>query len=57
MTVALVNHAPYHLEIVAGFLHICNQLPLDVTWYQAGQQTADGILSATQLVEMQVCWG
>lgn len=54
MTVALVNHAPYHLEIVAGFLHICNQLPLDVTWYQVGQQTPDGRLTATQLVEMQV---
>lgn len=38
MTVAIVNEAPYHLEIVAGFLHVLGQLPVDVTWYQAGQE-------------------
>eukprot|EP00878_Enallax_costatus_P019474 GHUV01020546.1.p1 GENE.GHUV01020546.1~~GHUV01020546.1.p1 ORF type:complete len:437 (-),score=118.80 GHUV01020546.1:840-2150(-) len=51
MTVAVVNEAPYHLEIVAGFLHILGQLPVEVTWYQAGQQVPG--YSPVQLQEMQ----
>lgn len=51
MTVAVVNEAPYHMEIVAGFLHILSQLPVDVTWYQAGQDVPR--YSPVQLQEMQ----
>lgn len=51
MTVAIVNEAPYHLEIVAGFLHIFSQLPVEVTWYQAGQDVPG--YSPVQLQEMQ----
>eukprot|EP00879_Flechtneria_rotunda_P003455 GHRR01003684.1.p1 GENE.GHRR01003684.1~~GHRR01003684.1.p1 ORF type:complete len:543 (+),score=179.83 GHRR01003684.1:546-2174(+) len=54
MTVALVNEAPYHLEIVAGFLTVLKQLPVDVTWYQAGQSTPEGgVLTPVELLEMQ----
>lgn len=50
MRVAIVNEAPYHLEIVAGFLHVLSQLPVDVTWYQAGQSVP--AFSAVDLLEM-----
>ncbi len=50
LRVALVNHAPYHLEIVAGFLHVLSQLPVDVTWYQAGQSVPG--YSPVQLMEV-----
>jgi hypothetical protein len=50
MRVAIVNEAPYHLEIVAGFLHVLAQLPVDVTWYQAGQSVP--AFSAVDLLEM-----
>jgi hypothetical protein len=50
MRVAIVNEAPYHLEIVAGFLHVLSQLPVDVTWYQAGQNVP--AFSAVDLLEM-----
>lgn len=49
LRVAIVNEAPYHLEIVAGFLHVLSQLPVDVTWYQAGQNVP--AVSAVDLVE------
>lgn len=52
MRVALVNEAPYHLEIVAGLLQVLNDMPVDVTWYQAGQTTVDGTLSATELIDV-----
>jgi hypothetical protein len=52
MRVAVVNEAPYHLEIVAGLLQALDGMPVDVTWYQAGQTTADGTLSPTELVEV-----
>lgn len=52
MRVAVVNDAPYHLEIVAGLLQVLGGMPVDVTWYQAAQTTADGTLSATELVEV-----
>jgi hypothetical protein len=52
MRVAVVNEAPYHLEIVAGLLQVLNDMPLDVTWYQAGQTTVDGTLSATELIDV-----
>jgi hypothetical protein len=51
MRVAVVNEAPYHLEVVAGLLHVLATLPVDVTWYQAGQVTAGGALSPTDLLE------
>lgn len=51
MTVAVINEAPYHLEIVAGFLHVLGQLPVDVTWYQAGQDVPG--YTPVQLQEMQ----
>jgi hypothetical protein len=50
LRVAIVNEAPYHLEIVAGFLHVLAQLPVDVTWYQAGQSVP--AFSAVDLLEM-----
>jgi hypothetical protein len=50
LRVAIVNEAPYHLEIVAGFLHVLAQLPVDVTWYQAGQNVP--AFSAVDLLEM-----
>jgi len=53
MTVALVNHAPYHLEIVAGWLHILKSMPVEVVWYQAGQFTPDGNFTAEELLEAQ----
>lgn len=52
MRVAVVNDAPYHLEIVAGLLQVLGGMPVDVTWYQAEQTTADGTLSPTELVEV-----
>jgi hypothetical protein len=52
MRVAVVNEAPYHLEIVAGLLQVLNQMPVDVTWYQASQTTADGTLTPTELLEV-----
>lgn len=52
MRVAVVNEAPYHLEVVAGLLQALNDMPVDVTWYQAGQTTVDGTLSPTELVEV-----
>lgn len=52
MRVAIVNEAPYHLEIVAGLLQMVSGMPVDVTWYQAGQVTADGVLSPVELVEL-----
>lgn len=52
MRVALVNEAPYHLEIVAGLLQVLNTMPVDVTWYQAGQTTVDGTLTPTELIEV-----
>jgi hypothetical protein len=51
MRVALVNEAPYHLEIVAGLLQVLTAMPVDVTWYQAGQSTADGTLAPTELID------
>ena len=54
LVVALVNDAPYHLEIVAGFLHLLGHLPeIEVVWYQAGQQTPDGFFSPVQLLDAQ----
>jgi len=52
MRVAVVNDAPYHLEIVAGLLQVLSSMPVDVTWYQAGQTTADGTLTAAELVDV-----
>jgi hypothetical protein len=52
LRVAVVNEAPYHLEIVAGLLQVLNDMPVDVTWYQAGQTTVDGTLSATELIDV-----
>lgn len=52
MRVAVVNDAPYHLEIVAGLLQVLGGMPVDVTWYQAEQKTPDGTLSPTELVEV-----
>lgn len=52
MRVAVVNEAPYHLEIVAGLLQVLQGMPVDVTWYQAGQTTADGTLNPTELVDV-----
>jgi len=56
MRVALVNHAPYHLEVVAGWLHVLNQLPVEVIWYQVGQGSK-GKLSAEGLLEATVSVG
>ncbi|GBF95428.1 hypothetical protein Rsub_08390 [Raphidocelis subcapitata] len=53
MTVAIVNHAPYHLEIVAGWLHVLSQLPTEVIWYQAGQASPAGSYSPQLLLEIQ----
>ncbi|KAI8468518.1 MAG: hypothetical protein J3K34DRAFT_477893 [Monoraphidium minutum] len=51
--VALVNHAPYHLEIVAGWLAALRQLPVEVVWYQAGQYSPDRNFTAAELLETQ----
>jgi hypothetical protein len=56
MTVAVVNHAPYHLEIVAGWLHVLSQLPTEVIWYQAGQASPDGSYPPQRLLDIQVRW-
>ncbi len=40
--IALVNHAPYHLEIVAGMLHLFQDYPCTLVWYQAGQASPGG---------------
>jgi hypothetical protein len=54
LVVALVNDAPYHLEIVAGFLHLLGNIPdIEVVWYQAGQATPDGFFSPVQLLDAQ----
>lgn len=51
MRVAVVNDAPFHLEIVAGLLQVLGGMPVDVTWYQAKQETAEESISPTELVE------
>ena len=50
---AVVNHAPYHLEVVAGWLHVLAALDAEVIWYQAGQVTPDGNFTAEGLLEAQ----
>ena len=40
--VAVVNHAPYHLEIVAGWLALLRRADAEVIWYQAGQPAPAG---------------
>lgn len=34
--IAIVNHAPYHLEVVAGLIHVFKSLPCTLVWYQVG---------------------
>jgi hypothetical protein len=45
LSVAVVNHAPYHLEVVAGLLHALKQVPRvqKVVWYQSGQGAGSGM--------------
>jgi hypothetical protein len=54
MTVALVNNAPYHLEIVAGWLHVLRSMQVELIWYQAGQFTPDGNFTPEELLAAQV---
>jgi hypothetical protein len=45
LSVAVVNHAPYHLEVVAGLLHALKAVPRvrRVAWYQSGQGEGSGM--------------
>jgi hypothetical protein len=55
LRVALVNDAPYHLEIVAGYMQILGPLSdrIELVWYQAPQITPDGNYTPVRLLEMQ----
>lgn len=55
LRVALINDAPYHLEIVAGYMQILGPLSdrIELVWYQAPQITPDGNYTPVQLLEMQ----